>query len=212
MGGLLIDFEGIDGSGKKTQAKLLRKALLKKGFQVTVYSYPNYKSKYGQIVKRFLDGSINLNADEQFLLYLLDMVKDKKEVKQKLQKGFIVIMDRYFLSAIAYQCANHFDYDAAKKIVKLIDLPTPSIIFYLEIPMDVAYCRKRKQKGIGDIFEENKEFLEGVIKIYERMFKERFLSSSWVQLDGTEKPEVINRQVLLNVNKLIEEQGWRHGK
>ena len=202
MRGILIVFEGIDGSGKETQSRLLEKELSRRGFPVLLFSYPDYESEYGKIINAFLESKINLNAYEQFLLYLLDIVKDKTEVIQKLQKGYVVIMDRYFLSTIAYQCANHFDYVTAKEMIKLINLPVPSVIFYLDIPLEVAQRRKNRQKGIGDRFEKNGEFLRQVIKIYGKMMEDDF-PSRWVKLNSNDIPESINRKILFSVEELI---------
>ena len=201
---MLINFEGIDGSGKRTQSKLLKKELLKKGFKVADFSYPDYDSEYGKLIKGFLEGKLNLSSDEQFLLYLIDIVKNKEEVKQKLRKGHIVIMDRYFLSTIAYQSANNFDYEVAKAVTKLIQLPLPSVIFYIEIPLDIAYRRKSKQKGIVDRFEGNTKFLTKVVNVYERLIKEQFPSSNWIKLDGTEDPGLLNNEILLKLEELIK--------
>ena len=202
MTGLLIDFEGIDGSGKETQSRLLERELLRRGFAVALFSYPDYKSEYGKIIKEFLEGKIDLNPDEQFLLYLLDIAKDKEKIIQKLQNEYIVIMDRYYLSTIVYQCANRFDYEVAKEIIRLINLPVPSIIFYLEIPIDVAQRRKNTQKGIGDRFEMDIEFLGRVIKIYGKMMEEHF-PSRWMKLNSKDRQESINRQILSRVEELI---------
>jgi dTMP kinase len=202
MAGILIDFEGIDGSGKETQSRLLERELSRREFPVALFSYPDYKSEYGKIIKDFLEGKINLNPDEQFLLYLLDIAKDKEEVRQKLQSKYVVIMDRYFPSTIAYQCANHFDYEVAKEMIRLINLPVPSIIFYLEIPVNIAQRRKNKQNGTGDRFEMDVEFLGKVIKIYGKMMEEHF-PSRWVKLSSKDGPESINRKILSRVEDLF---------
>ena len=202
MRGIIIEFEGIDGSGKRTLSKMLKEELSKKNYKVCLYSYPDYKSKYGMIIKAFLDNEIELSVEEQFLLYLLDMLKDKKEIVQKIDDGFIVIIDRYFLSTIAYQCANNFDYGKAKYIIESIGLPLPNIIFYLEIPINLAIKRKSNQKSNLDRFEKNEQFLKKIIKVYEKMIKENF-PTHWIRLDATRKLEKVHEETLLNVYKLI---------
>lgn len=200
--GRLIEFEGIDGSGKQTQAALLRERLLKRGVRVSSYSYPDYRSDYGQQIKSFLAGDIHLTGEEQFLIYLLDMVKDKPRVRQRLESDEFVVMDRYYLSTIAYQCANGVDYARAKKLVRLMELPTPSVVFYLDIPPSVSRERKRREKGAGDRFEEDARLLGGVGLLYDRLMRERFPTANWIRLDGMEQPEVIHERVLAAVEKM----------
>ena len=207
MENIIIDFEGIDGSGKRTQSKLLEKELTRRGFLVTLYSYPDYESKYGKIIESFLNIEINLTIQEQILLYLLDFVKDEGEIRKKLDKGNIIIMDRYFLSTIAYQCANHFDYNKAKELIKLIDLPIPSIIFNLDLSVETSIDRKNKQKGTCDRFEKDRKLLKEVADVYSKMIAENFPSSNWIRLNGTENPEIINKKVISAVNDLINAIG-----
>lgn len=202
MKGILIDFEGIDGSGKRTQSILLQKKLTKSHIQSSIYSYPDYESAYGKIIKQFLDYNINLSVDEQFLLYLLDMIKDKEQVKQELKKGTVIIMDRYFFSTIAYQCANLFDFNAAKKIIRSIDLAIPSIVFYLDVPVDIALYRKREQKGNEDRFEKDILFLGEVKKIYNTIIKEYSHFTKWVKLNGLDSPDTIQKIILSKVYDL----------
>ena len=197
---MIIDFEGIDGTGKRTQSNLLKSYFQEHGRKVILYSYPDYESKYGKIIKSFLDSQINLNIDEQFLLYLVDMVKDKENIQKLLQKDYILIMDRYFLSSIAYQCANGFDYQKAKKIIELLCLPIPSIIFYLETSIEVAQRRKSNQKGVVDRFESDIEFFQIVIKIYENLIKERYPSPNWIKLDGGLDSSSIHQKVITSLS------------
>jgi dTMP kinase len=206
MEGILIDFEGIDGSGKRTQSIFLEKELSRRDIRSHVYSYPDYESVYGKRIKQFLGGNINLSVEEQFLLYLLDMIKDEAEVKQELKKGVNVIMDRYFFSTIAYQCANHFDCEAAKEVVRLMGLTVPSIVFYLDVPVNVAFHRKIEQKGSSDRFEKDLKFLEDVKKIYDMLVGEYIHSTKWVRLNGLDKQEIIREIVFSNVHELIKEK------
>lgn len=203
MPGMVIDFEGIDGSGKRTQAEILKDVLKAEGYKVVLYSYPDYDSPYGKLIKGFLDEEINLNPDEQFLLYLIDIVKDSEDIRKKANEGYMVILDRYIPSTIAYQCANNFDYQKAKEVIILVDVPLPDAIFYLDIPVKSSGERKIKQKNHEDRFEENKAFLEGVKKYYERMINESF-PSMWMWLDGTREVKEISEEVFQTIDNFME--------
>lgn len=206
MKGVLINFEGVDGSGKRTQSRLLKDALLQRGFKVAVFSYPDYGSEYGKRIKAFLEREVELSVEEQFLLFLLDIVKDQGRVRGLLQDGWVVILDRYFLSTLAYQSASGFDYEAAKEVVKLLNLTTPSLVFYLEVPVETAYRRKGEQNRTNDRandrFESNTEFLEKIEKVYERLFND--LPLSLVRLNGAEEPHKIAEKVLFAVEALVK--------
>lgn len=204
MPGLLVVFEGIDGSGKQTQTRLLCETLTSRGIPARAYSYPDYGSRYGHLIGAFLKGEFSLTSREQFLLYLLDIVKDRERVQQDLHNGEVVLMDRYFLSTIAYQSAQHIGYEPAKQIVTLLDLPTPSLVFYLHTPVEIAMERKRHQKGRGDILEENRALLQDVSRIYQQMMREGFPSANWVRIDGTADLNTIHQQVLAKVLHLTD--------
>lgn len=203
MAGVLIDFEGIDGSGKRTQSELLANELSRRGFRVDLYSYPDYKSPTGQQIQRFLSGDINLDVREQFSLYLSDIAKDSEVVRRQLDAGDVVIMDRYVPSTVAYQCAGHFDYESAKQIVLRSNLPSPSIVFYLDVPVEVSIQRKVEQKGKGDRFEGNAAFLREVQRLYARLMEDRLCSSNWIRLDGTLDAKVIHRSILGRVIPML---------
>lgn len=207
MPGVLIDFEGIDGAGKRTQSNLLADRLRQRQLPVAVHSYPDYRSRYGMVIKEFLGSRISLTVEEQLLLYLLDMIKDKERVQQMVHQRHTVIMDRYFPSTVAYQCARGFPYEKAKRIVESTDLPVPSVIFYLQMPVDVTRPRMT-QRGVNlDRFEVDAEFLAKVQAMYERMIAENFPSSIWRTLDGTQQPEVIHAQILSAVEQLMSGGG-----
>src|SRR5271170_3818685 len=188
MSGILICVEGVDGAGKHTQTEMLADALKKKGIDARTYTYPDYSSDYGKMIDRYLHGHLKLNVDEQILLHLADKVKDSIPVKKDLDKGSVVIMDRYFYSTIAYQCAGGFDYARAKKLVDLMNVNIPSIIFFIDIPIELVADRKAKQKGFTDRNERNTKYQSDVKALYEKMIGEGY-SAKWVKIDGTQSIE-----------------------
>lgn len=195
MSGTLLCIEGIDGAGKHTQAEMLAEAVKHAGLNSKVYTYPDYNSDYGKMIDRYLHGHLTLNVHEQMLLHLADKVKDNPNVKQDLMNGAVVIMDRYFYSTIAYQCAAGFDYEKAKTLVDLMIANIPSVILYLDIPTELVADRKKKQKGFTDRNERDINFQKDVRRIYEMMIGEKY-SSEWVRIDGTKPANEVHDRII----------------
>ena len=108
---MLIAIEGIDGSGKGTQTRLLEKRLANEGWGVSMFSFPRYNETFfGREVGNYLDGKFGgLEAvDPKFssLLYALDRYETAPLIEEALARGNIVICDRYVGSNIAHQCAR----------------------------------------------------------------------------------------------------------
>ncbi|MCL5008656.1 MAG: dTMP kinase [Candidatus Marsarchaeota archaeon] len=206
MKGIFVCIEGNDGSGKTTQVGLLRDSLWKKGIDTSVYSYPTHDSRYGRIIRdEFLTGKAELSVEEQFLLYLLDMQADKKRIISDLEGGKVVITDRYFISTIAYQSAGTFDYEKAKAVEEIMGLPRPDVIFYIDIPVLVAFERKMKQKGKTDRFEGARSYLTKVGGLYERLYDERYGSQKWVKIDGLRTIDKIHETIYEGVNSMLDD-------
>ena len=100
--GILIAIEGIDGSGKHTQAKLLEHALASHGYSVYATGFPQYDSWFGSMVGKFLNGDFgSLEAvDPHFsaLLYAGDRYEAKARIQGALNEGKVVLVDRYVAS------------------------------------------------------------------------------------------------------------------
>ena len=202
MIGKLVVLEGTDGTGKATQSRLLRDYLTKSGAASISFSYPDYGSVYGKVIDDFLHGRKKLTPDEQFFVYILDMIKDISAVKEALGRGF-VIMDRYLFSTLAYQCANGFEYDRAKKIIPLTGLQKPDLTLYIDVPVDVSMERKLKQKGTVDNFEKDRDLLTKVKKNYSIMMSEGFYSGSWARIDGSQGIEKVSEAILSELERKL---------
>src|SRR2546430_8857311 len=108
--GKLIAIEGIDGSGKNTQMRLLEQDLTSRGFAVYSTGFPQYESWFGRMVGQFLNGDFGpLEAvDPHFtaLLYAGDRYEAKPKLEAALNHGQIVLLDRYIGSNLAHQTAR----------------------------------------------------------------------------------------------------------
>jgi dTMP kinase len=201
VNGAIICFDGIDGCGKSTQVHLLEELLVDKGMPYHIYHYPDYNSDYGKIVDRYLNGHLTLSVDELFLLHIADMAKDKERVKNELRQGYTVIMDRYFYSTVAYQSGGGFDYERAKKIVALLDLPLPSLLFYLDVDVGTGIQRKTRQKD-ADRFENDEKYMRSVKDFFDKMADEHFSKTKWVTIDGSRTIADVRKKVMTSIKEL----------
>jgi len=157
-----IAIEGLDGSGTTTHSRILAASLENMGYKVFLTQEPS-SSEIGNLLRKFLKNkSIPPSVDA--LLFAADRAYHfLKEIKKKLEKGYIVISDRYLESSIVYQSAQSekISPNWIKEINKFVALPDLTII--LDINPRIALARK----GDGDLekFEES-PFLNRVRKLY----------------------------------------------
>ena len=150
MPGKLIVLEGLDGSGKATQAKLLADALRQKGGRVRKISFPNYESDSSALVKMYLAGEFgknpgDVNAYAASTFYAVDRYAGMKQNWGGFyDAGGILIADRYTTSNAVHQCCKldrecwnayldwlfRFEYE-------LLGLPAPDLVLYLRVPVSV---------------------------------------------------------------------------
>jgi dTMP kinase len=206
MQGSLLVIEGIDGSGKSLQAKALKEALEMKGKKVLALSYPDKNSDYGKIIYSFLLSNKQMSSEEQFFLYILDMIKDKEKIEKALSSGTFVILDRYFFSTLAYQCSEGFAYARAESLIELSGLRKPDEVFFIDIPIEIAMSRKLKQRGGEgnfDRFENDKEILGKAKKEYDKLLSQKLFCEKWVRIDGLLSSDKISGQILSSLGGLV---------
>lgn len=108
--GLLIVFEGIDGSGKSTQCRMLADLLNKKGIANISLAEPT-RGKWGMKIRQLLaKGRNGISSNEELEWFMNDRREDvKQNIEPALKAGKVVLMDRYYFSTAAYQGALGFD-------------------------------------------------------------------------------------------------------
>ncbi len=184
---LLVVFEGIDGCGKETQIKLLRE----KHPEAVLFKYP---TKSFQMLNDYLEKKAELSPKALFLLFLSDISNEQKKVKEALDSGKLVILDRYVFSTIAYEL-NEIMFPQAKKIVEGIGFLKPDKVVLLDITPEVSQERKKKQKEL-DRYEENREYLGRVRENYLRLEEERFLTPNWHKLDAGKGIDEVHAEIM----------------
>jgi dTMP kinase len=189
--GLLVAFEGLDQSGKQTQAELLRDALIAAGHSVTMLSFPDYATPIGIEIGRALRGETDYGADVMQLLYVANRYEWKREMVRATDAGTIVVCDRYLASSIAYGEAQGLDGAWLTDMQKY--LPQPDVTFLLDISPEMSARRKTAHR---DRYEQDLALLGRVRESYLR----QALRSGWVRLDASRAPDVIGVDVYAAVS------------
>ncbi len=178
----LVTFEGIDGCGKTTQIEKLSEYLKSKGIKHSIFREPG-GTKIGEQIRDILLDRSNTMMDPktEFLLYAASRAQLVKEkVKQKLEKGEYVILDRYIDSSVAYQ---GFGRGLGKRIVTLVnefatDMLYPDLTFYFEIDKETFEKRMKPKKD--RLESEGWLFMERVIEGYNSLKR----AKRFVTVDG----------------------------
>ena len=172
---MLVVLEGLDGAGKSTQVKLLRRYLTQKYGAVEYIHFPRYDAPvYGELISRFLRGDFGDNGSVHPQLVALLFAEDRHgaapDLRAALEEDRTVLLDRYVYSNIAYQCAKLDDPDARERLRNWIfrteygdfALPEPDLNLFLDVPIGfVEQSLSRQRDG------EDRAYLEGGHDIHE---------------------------------------------
>jgi dTMP kinase len=176
MSGKLIVIEGLDGSGKATQAELLRKALCEGGKDTRKVSFPVYESDSSALVRMYLGGDFGKNPDDvnayaASSFYAVDRYASyKSDWGSFYENGGIIVADRYTTSNAIHQCSKLPETQWKEYIEWLFEfeygrlgIPKPDLVIYLNVDNDVSQRlmtgRYSGDEGKKDIHESNVEYL-----------------------------------------------------
>lgn len=201
---MFLVIEGIDGAGGSTQSNLLRKFLEERNFKVKLIGYPDYPNPIGKIIRKFLNKEFEISAEAQFLLYGLDMVKDREKILKNLEEGKIVLADRYIFSTLAYQCfAKKFSLEKGLKLIEIFKLSKPDLVILLDIKPETSLRRKMKENNKLDRHEEDLELLKKVREGYLKLARKNVFSKEWVVLNGEKEIEEVSKEIKKIVSKRL---------
>lgn len=172
---MFVVLEGLDGAGKSTQVKKLKKYLESLFGSLEYIHFPRYDAPvYGDLISRFLRGDFGSNEQVHPQLVALLFAEDRHGaapgMKQNLNAGGHVLLDRYVYSNIAYQCAKLSDEQEAEKLREWIfnteyedfALPKPDLNIFLDVPINFVESKLKSNRG-GD----DRSYLEGGQDIHE---------------------------------------------
>jgi dTMP kinase len=194
VAGKLVAFEGLDQSGKQTQAELLRDRLKQDGHKSRLVSFPDYATSIGEEIARALQGEREYTPDVMQLLYVANRHEREADLRRWLDGGLILVCDRYTASSIAYGEAQGLDPQWLTDMQKF--LPPADATILLDIAPETAVKRKSVDR---DRYERDLAMQHRVRLSYLRQAAEK----NWIVLDGERAKELIAADVFSSVSSRL---------
>jgi len=195
MRGLLVAFEGLDQSGKQTQAEGLRDFVQAQGRECQLLSFPDYDTAIGSEISKALHGDRDYAADTLQLLYVANRYEKRAMIETLLASGTTIVCDRYMASSIAYGEAQGLDARWLNDVQRF--LPPADLTIVLDIAPETAVQRKSANR---DRYERDLALLSRVRQSYLRQGTQ----AGWRVLDGARAKADVARDVLTAVAPLLE--------
>jgi len=185
--GAFICIEGIDASGKTTQAKILVRKLRRKGLDAAYTTEPS-RGKVGTFIRRYiLDREKRVPTTLEALLFAADRVDHlENEVKPALEKGRIVVCDRYVYSSIAYQGAAGLSLDWIQCINQFALVPDLAV--FLDVSPEIVLKRLKRNKTVM----ETNANLQKVREVYLKIVRD----GKMITLEGDKPIEEVAKDIL----------------
>jgi dTMP kinase len=225
-----VVMEGLDGAGKSTQINLLKDYFNEHSIDFRYIHFPRTDTSspvYGEMVADFLKGDYgDLNTVNPFLVALLyagDRNNAKDTIREWLDKGDLVVLDRYVYSNMAFQGAKLQDPDQRQKLIRWIHhleyeyfkIPKPTLSIFLHMQFDFVSKRLKDARkgedrnylqGKEDIHESSMEFQKNVEDVYLQLIRENddfHLIDCFDKNNNTLSPDFIHQKI---VHLLIEKE------
>lgn len=224
MKGKLIVIEGIDGSGKGTQSKLLVDQLKKEGHPVKYVNFPQYESWSSIFIKKYLDNKLGnleeIGPMQASIFYALDRYVASKEIKKWLKEGYIVISNRYISSNKGHQMSKIKDEKEREEFLEWLDNleynilgnPKEDVNVFLDVDAKVAQelvdqKSLRDYLSIGkkkDIHEEDINHLKNARSTYLWLVEKE---KNWYKIDCMKNGQILSvEEIKDKLCKLIKEK------
>ena len=195
--GFLIAFEGLDQSGKQTQAERVRDRVTALGRECRLLSFPDYDTAIGAEIWRALHGERDYGADVMQLMYVANRYEKRDQIRKALESGTVIVCDRYLASSVAYGEAQGLDAAWLRDIQKF--LPQPDLTILLDIAPETAVQRKAANR---DRYERDLALLSRVRESYRRQSAQ----DGWLRLDGERPRDTVTAEVLRAIDKSVNHQ------
>jgi dTMP kinase len=186
--GRIIVIEGVDKAGKQTQARLLVESLKLSGRICVVVDFPDYNTPIGMEIKAFLEGKREYPNELKHMLLSANRWERKSEIESMIEKGTIVIMNRYCQSNLVYGVSNGLNINWLANLER--GLPKEDIVIVLDVSSTVL--TERSTERDLDSFEKNQKLLLEVNKNYHKLAKQ----FKWKIINGEKSKEQVHQEIM----------------
>jgi dTMP kinase len=204
---LFIALEGIDGSGKSTQTKLLTEQLSNRGHKVYSTFEPT-NNQIGKMLRDILKG--NAKADHRIIagLFVADrldhLLNEEYGIVKKLEEGYTVITDRYLFSSYAYQGA-HMNIDwVIQANAMAAEILRPDVNIFIDVSPEVSMHRVHTNRENVELFE-TLDSLKLVRSKYMEAFEKLGSVENIYSVDGNRSPDLIAQDIWLKVQSMLDQ-------
>ena len=194
---MLVAVEGLDQSGKATQAQHLRDRLRASGYKSRVVSFPDYGTFLGEEIARSLQGERDYGPETMQLLYAANRFERKADVERWHAAGLIVVFDRYVASGVAYGEAQGLDPGWLTTLQ--VALPQPELTLLLDVAPGTAAARKTAGR---DRYERDLALLTRVRESYLRQARQ----PDWVRVDAEQPPDAVAAEMAAAIEPRLPER------
>jgi len=219
--GSIIVLEGLDGSGKSSQAKMLYKRMSENGIKVFTTNFIHSDFIKPSLLKTKWE---NCDVNTFTCMYTMGLAYTySKEIVEKLNEDYVVILDRYIYTIMVKAILGGANYEWVENLTKIFK--KADITFFIDTPVETCLNRKKNDNKVlsywecgGNIYENDnmryeyllEEYEEGFIK-YQSAARKYFLEKSkkenWYVIDGCEKKEEINDKIYKIVIDFLNKDG-----
>jgi len=214
---LLVSFEGIDGSGKSTQVRLLHQHLESKGYAPLVVREPGGTEVSERIRTLLLNEDVDLDPVAELLLFSAARAQlCQEKIRPALDAGRIVICDRFYDSTTAYQGAGRATRSRGIDGEWLAELHhratgglVPDRTYLIDVDAEVALARRSEASAPLDRMETaSRRFYRRVVEEYRRLAEEH--AGRFVTLDGTLAVETLREEIQIDIRTLLHARAASH--
>lgn len=191
---MIIVIEGFDQAGKKTQSNMLSNFLKTKGKKSVIFNFPDYTTPVGKEIRGFLGGKRKFAPQVIHCLLAANRWEKAAQIRDALDKKYVVIMNRYYQSNLVYGTVNGLDLKWLENLDK--GLPKENLVILLDVKISDSFSRKKQKR---DKFEKNKTFAHKIALTYRKLGKKY----GWYVVNASQEKSQVHEQIKKIVQRHI---------